>query len=70
MPIYGYDCHTCGHEFETLVRASDEAPACPACASTDLKRQLSLIAAPAKGGSEVPACEVGGGCGGCAYRPD
>ena len=30
MPIYGYDCNKCGHEFETLVRSS-ETPSCPSC---------------------------------------
>lgn len=69
MPIYGYDCNACGHEFKTLVRSSD-TPACPSCGSTDLTKQLSLIASPAKGGSEAPQmrCEGGGG-GGCANCP-
>lgn len=49
MPIYGFACDTCGKEFETLVRASETAE-CPACGSTALTRQLSLIAQPAKGG--------------------
>ena len=68
MPIYGYDCNACGHEFETLVRSSD-TPACPSCGSTDLTKQLSLIASPAKGGSDLPQmrCESGGG--GCANCP-
>ena len=48
MPIYGYDCNKCGHEFETLVRSSD-TPTCPSCGSADLTKQLSLIASPAKG---------------------
>jgi putative FmdB family regulatory protein len=67
MPIYGYDCSACGHQFEKLVRSSDSAPTCPACESKDLKRQLSLIADPAKGGSNggAPACESGGSCGSC-----
>ncbi len=66
MPIYGYECNKCGHEFEKLVRSSDAAPACPSCESGDLTRQLSLIAAPAKGGSsDGPSCESGGGCGSC-----
>jgi putative FmdB family regulatory protein len=67
MPIYGYDCNDCGNQFEKLVRSSDK-PACPACESTNLKRQLSLIAEPAKGGrsaSAAPACETGGSCGSC-----
>jgi putative FmdB family regulatory protein len=67
MPIYGYDCSACGHQFEKLVRSSDSAPTCPACESKDLKRQLSLIADPAKGGTNAGArpCETGGGCGSC-----
>jgi putative FmdB family regulatory protein len=66
MPIYGYDCNKCGTKFEKLVRSSD-TPACPSCESTDLTRQLSLIAEPAKGGgagSCAPVCGVGGG--GCS----
>ncbi len=68
MPIFGYDCNACGHQFETLVRSSDRAPACPSCESEDLTRQLSLIAAPAKGGSDAPMCEDNGGCAGCPCR--
>ncbi len=65
MPIYGYDCKNCGHEFETLVRSS-ETPACPACGSGDLTKQLSLIASPAKGGSnDAPSCESGARCANC-----
>ena len=48
MPIYGYDCNACGHQFEKLVRSSD-TPTCPSCESPDLKRQLSLIAEPGEG---------------------
>ena len=73
MPIYGYDCNDCGHEFDKLVRSAAEKPACPSCDSTDLTRQLSLIATPAKGGSDAPAlaCETGGGgCAGCPCMPD
>ncbi len=69
MPIYGYDCNKCGHEFETLVRSSD-TPACPSCGSVDLAKQLSLIASPAKGGSDAaPQMSCGAGGGGCANCP-
>ncbi len=66
MPIYGYDCKNCGHEFETLVRTSD-TPACPACGSVDLTKQLSLIASPAKGGgsNDAPSCASGTCCANC-----
>lgn len=66
MPIYGYDCNKCGHEFETLVRSSD-TPTCPSCGSADLTKQLSLIASPAKGGDGPEPMSCGGG--GCANCP-
>src|SRR5712692_2115817 len=32
MPIYGYRCSTCGHEFEVLQKMSDTPhKACPKC---------------------------------------
>jgi putative FmdB family regulatory protein len=61
MPLYEYDCRTCGCESEILVRGS-EAVACPQCGSAELARRLSVPAAPVAntGGSAMP---VGGGCG-------
>lgn len=41
MPIFEYICQGCGEEFELLVRGAT-APACPACESEDLEKQLSL----------------------------
>lgn len=40
MPLYEYQCHACGHEFERLVRGAEQ-PACPACQSADIERLLS-----------------------------
>lgn len=62
MPIYGYVCHKCSHDFETLTRSSDIV-ACPSCGSEDLERQLSLIATPAKSHGDAPVCDGSGGCG-------
>ncbi|MFD2181950.1 FmdB family zinc ribbon protein [Rhodoplanes azumiensis] len=66
MPLYGFACKGCGHMFQTLVRSSD-VPECPACGSTALEQQLSLIASPQKGGADAePACAAGAGaCGNC-----
>ncbi|MBL8564523.1 MAG: zinc ribbon domain-containing protein [Hyphomicrobiaceae bacterium] len=76
MPIYGFHCNACNKEFETLVRSSETAE-CPSCGSTDLARQLSLIAQPNRGGdtgggyasgsSDAPPCASGSCCfgGGC-----
>lgn len=69
MPIYGFSCNTCKKQFETLVRSSD-TPECPSCGSTDLTRQLALIASPNKGAEDAGSFSGGGGghtCGGgCA----
>ena len=40
MPIYEYECRSCGHEFEQLIRTGD-TPACPSCRGVDLERLLS-----------------------------
>ena len=40
MPLYDFQCRTCGHEFEALVRTG-QAPECPGCHGTDLERLLS-----------------------------
>ena len=73
MPIFAYRCRACGEEFQTLV-TSDETPTCKACDSEDLERQLSLIAAPAKGGDSAPALAPCGApmdacCGRVTCRP-
>jgi len=41
MPIYEYDCRSCGHHFEALVRGSAK-PKCKKCKSEDLERLFSL----------------------------
>ena len=49
MPIYEYVCHDCGHEFERIQSWSDSAPACTACSSLNVTRQLSPPAIHFKG---------------------
>jgi putative FmdB family regulatory protein len=72
MPIYEYQCTSCGNEFEVLVRNSSSAPACPACDGSELRKKLSAFAAiTASAGSqaELPAaCQsCGGSPGACAF---
>ena len=43
MPLYDFQCRTCGHEFEALVRPGHDAD-CPSCHGTDLERLLSGFA--------------------------
>lgn len=62
MPIYEYACRACGHEFETLVRAS-ETPSCAKCASADLEKKLSVFSS--QSASQEPA--FAGPCGTCGH---
>ncbi|EAR60126.1 FmdB family zinc ribbon protein [Neptuniibacter caesariensis] len=42
MPIFDFQCQSCGHEFEKLVLKSDSpAPACVSCASDDVTKLVS-----------------------------
>lgn len=51
MPIYEYQCQSCGHEYETLQKLS-EAPLtqCPACNKPDLTKKISAAGFRLKGG--------------------
>jgi putative FmdB family regulatory protein len=49
MPIYDYECRSCGSTFELFMRLpnasrADEAFACPSCHGTDLQRLVSGFA--------------------------
>ena len=58
MPIYEYSCPTCDHEFELLVRGSEQ-PTCPSCQGAKLERQLSVPAAHTGGRSSgAPAWQA------------
>ena len=64
MPMFEYQCKTCGHRFEALVIGS-RAPACPRCQSHELEKQHSTFGcggpARAVGASAGPSCAPGGG---------
>jgi len=78
MPIYEYECASCGNEFEYLIRNGQETPKCPSCASEETTKRLSVPAAarsgagdgaslpmadgPGPGGCDLPGCGPGG-CG-------
>lgn len=74
MPIYEYECASCGREFETLVRKSSPPPACPGCSGTELRKKLSAfatISGTASAHAELPAscqgCGNAGGPGACGF---
>lgn len=42
MPIYEYQCQSCGHNMEALQKISDDPLTdCPACAEPALKKLIS-----------------------------
>jgi putative FmdB family regulatory protein len=51
MPIYEYQCKSCGHELEKIQRMSD-APLtdCPDCGEASLRRLISAAGFRLKGG--------------------
>jgi putative FmdB family regulatory protein len=68
MPIYEYQCHDCGKEFEKMVRFSeaDRDQACPSCQSQNTKKKISVFASMGgpgaeSSGSSGSSCGSGGG---------
>jgi putative FmdB family regulatory protein len=42
MPIYAFECASCGHQFDRLQRLSDPDPTvCPDCGAEQVRRQLT-----------------------------
>lgn len=51
MPIYEYQCRSCGHEFEAMQKLSDDAlRECPACGEPELRKLVSAAGFRLKGG--------------------
>jgi putative FmdB family regulatory protein len=65
MPIHEFACKACGHEFETLTRASVQ-PECPSCHSVELDKKLSVFATASTAPSRMPAL-ADGPCGSCGH---
>ena len=73
MPLYEYRCERCSNEFEVLVRRSDTAICCPACASTEASKKVSRSSFHLKGtgwyaseyaaASAAPTASTEGGSG-------
>ena len=51
MPIYEYQCQSCGHELEVLQKVSDPPPTdCPKCGKPTLTKKISAAGFQLKGG--------------------
>jgi putative FmdB family regulatory protein len=65
MPLYEFDCLSCGQSFEKLVRSAGaiKEVVCPICGQTHIQKKLSTFAANIKGSSSssaAAACAPGG----------
>jgi putative FmdB family regulatory protein len=50
MPIYEYECGSCGHRFEAIQKMSDPVlEDCPACGKAGLKKLMSAAGFQLKG---------------------
>jgi putative FmdB family regulatory protein len=49
MPVYEFDCGSCGERFDQLVKVG-EAPPCPVCGTPQARRRWSPVSPPAKVG--------------------
>lgn len=69
MPLYEYQCITCGNNFEHFVRsaANQEPVACPKCSGTQVNKQFSTFGMKGGGfaggasGAGDASCSTGGG---------
>lgn len=67
MPIYEYECGSCGKTFELLVSRSKATarPACESCGSEDTRRVMSGFFGRSGSGDGESSASVGGACAGC-----
>jgi putative FmdB family regulatory protein len=57
MPLFEYECRTCGHQFEALVLGARK-PICPKCKGEDLEKRVSRVGVATSGWGRSSA-----GCG-------
>ncbi len=63
MPLYEFECRSCGNQFEKLVlRAADPGSTeCPSCQSKEVEEKISSFASVSKNGSSNSSCAPTGG---------
>jgi putative FmdB family regulatory protein len=66
MPLYEFDCLTCGQSFEKLVRSAAAVTevVCPICGQPHIQKKMSVFASTNKGDRSIStsaaACAPGG----------
>ena len=56
MPMYAFECESCGHKFDRMVKLADfdEPQACPECEAAPAKRVISKVGFVLKGDNGWP----------------
>ena len=62
--MYEYQCRSCDHQFELLVRESTRYE-CPKCERRELDKQLSVFAVSAPSGGGMAMSAGPSSCGAC-----
>jgi putative FmdB family regulatory protein len=63
MPLFEYQCLTCGQRFEALVVANRRPESCPRCASPEIEKQASTFGMGGGTGGYAPERSWGSSCG-------
>jgi putative FmdB family regulatory protein len=48
MPIYEFECKSCGHRFDELLKSGAESAACPECGSDQVRRRFTPPSPPSR----------------------
>lgn len=51
MPIFEYQCRSCGAKFEKIINSATETAACKSCGSLQVDKLLSTFAVAVSSGS-------------------
>lgn len=41
MPIYEYECRSCGHLFERIMKVGEGSSPCPACGAKETEKRVT-----------------------------
>ncbi|MHB8829429.1 MAG: FmdB family zinc ribbon protein [Syntrophales bacterium] len=41
MPIYEFECPSCGNRFERVMKVNEDNPACPSCGALKVKKLVT-----------------------------
>lgn len=55
MPVFDFECQSCGQTHEELILGDPAEPLCPACGSRELRKLLGVPSPPGKSKGVIAA---------------